>query len=138
MTETTTFKKLCVDSYDRAPVPHYKDVQEGSRHSRGRCQTKVGSPTQLSKNKQELIWLLRPIMNDQSGGSKGSRGRVKGKCKQLSCDTKRILDMFFHKPKAVFTTHSLSHDQGYGQVKAMDEEVAKLLEKKAIVKLQKD
>ncbi len=55
------------------------------------------------------------IMNDQSGGRKWSMGRVKGKYKQLSGDTKRILYMFFILPKAVFNTHSLPYDQGYGQ-----------------------
>ncbi len=71
-------------------------------------------------------------MNDQSGGNKGSRTNAK----QLSGDIKRILDMFFINPRLSSTPIHFCMTRDMDKVRAVDEEEAKFLEKKAIVKLQ--
>ncbi len=52
---------------------------------------KLSHPPSSPKSNKNLFGSSVPIMNDQSGESKGSRGRVKSNCKQLSGDTKRLI-----------------------------------------------
>ncbi len=64
-------------------------------------------------------------------------GSVSGKCKHMSGDIKRVLDMFFILPNTSSAPVLFCMTRDEDKVKALDENVVQFLGKKAIVKLPK-